>query len=216
MANTLAPFGFSQFQGTGYTPTFELTTMYAAYNAGAMYQGDAVVPVTSSATGLIKQATASTVALAGIFWGCKYLSVSQKRVIWNNYWPGSDVASGNNVECYVINDPAAQFLCQTTNSNTTATAVTQTYVGQLINLAVGTGSTTTGLSGMSADQYTISTTATLPFVIKGIYGGSPTAMIPSIGPPGASGTDVTSGNNWIIVGFNNALTRANGAQTGIS
>lgn len=219
MTNVLAPFGFSQYQGLGYTPSYELVEVPIQYNAGAIYFGDAVVPVTSTADGTVKQALASgssTVALAGIFVGCSYLSVSQKRVVWNMYWPGSDVASGNYVRGYIVNDPNAQFLCQTSNSSTTATAVTVAKVGQLIGLAVGTGNTSNGISGMTADQFTIGTTDTLPFVIKGIYGGSPTANIPSYGPPGANGTDVTSGNNYIIVGFNNVLTRANGAQTGIS
>ena len=219
MANTLAPFGFSQFQGTGSAPTYEMVEMPILYNAGAIYFGDAVVPDTSTADGTIKQALASgssTVALAGIFVGCKYLSVSQKRTVWSDYWPGSDVASTQSVLGYVINDPNAQFLCQTSNSNTTATAVTYAKVGQLIGLAVGTGSTANGISGMTADQYTIGTTATLPFIIRGIYGGNPTSGIPSVGPPGANGTDVASGNNYIIVGFNNVLTQGGGARTGIS
>ena len=218
MANVLAPFGFSYYQGTGSAPTCEMVTMPALYNAGAIYFGDAVVPDTSTADGCIKQALASgssTVALAGIFAGCSYLSVSQKRLVWSNYWPGSDVASGNYVNCYVVNDPNAQFLCQTSNSNTTASAVVFGKVGQLIGLAVGTGTAANGISGMTADQYLIGTTATLPFIIKAIY-GSTTTGIPSYGPPGANGTDVASGNNYIIVGFNNVLSRANGALTGIS
>lgn len=219
MANILAPFGFSQYQGLGTTPSYEIVEVPIAYNAGAIYFGDAVVPVTSTADGTVKQALASgssTVALAGIFVGCEYMSVSQKRAIWSNYWPGSDVASTNYVRGYIVNDPNAQFLCQTSNSNTTATAVTIAKVGQLIGLAVGTGNTANGISGMTADQYLIGTTDTLPFVIKGIYGGAPSSNIASNGPPGTNGTDVTSGNNYIIVGFNNSLARANGAVTGIS
>jgi len=222
MANVSAPFGFSQFQGTGSAPTYEIVEVPILYSAGAIYFGDAVVPDTTTADGCVKQALASgssTVALAGIFVGCKYLSVSQKRTLWSNYWPGSDVASTNYVTGYIVNDPNAQFLCQTSNSNTTATAVTVAKVGQLIGLAVGTGNTANGISGMTADQYTIGTTATLPFIIRGIYGGSPSAGIPSIGPPGANGTDVTTATgayNYIIVGFNNVLTQGGGARTGIS
>lgn len=220
MANVLAPFGFSQYQGLGTTPSYELVEVPITYNTGAIYFGDAVVPHTSSADGTIIQAVASgssTVALAGIFAGCEYLSVSQKRMVWSMYWPGSDVAAGNYARGYIINDPNAQFLCQTSNSNTTATAVTIAKVGQYIGLAVGTGNTANGISGMTADQYTIGTTVTLPFIIRGIYGGDPTHQIPSNGPPGANGTDVASGNNYIIVGFNNSLTRTNGGgPTGIS
>ena len=215
MANTFAPNGFVQYRGLGSVPTFEMTTaLIASTNGTAIFQGDAVVPVTSSATGYIKQATASTVAVLGIFWGCKYLSVAQKRTVWGNYWPGSD-ANGD-VEAYIISDPNAQFLVQTGNSNTTATAVTQAKVGQLINLATAVdnasgkggsaGNTANGLSTMYADQYTIGTTATLPFMIRAVV----------TNPPGSNGRDVTTPYNSIVVGFNNALYQGGGSRTGIS
>lgn len=198
MANTNAPFGFAQVSGTGSAPTYEQTTaLIASNNATAIYSGDAVVPVTGSATGYIKQATASTVALAGIFYGCKYTSVSQKRPVWSNYWPGSD-ATGD-VEAYVVNDPNAQFMVQAGG-----TAITQASVNRLCQLNVGTGDAATGRSGMYID--TVGTTATYPFIIKSLV----------TTPPGAPGTDSASAYNRIIVGFNNVLTRSNGALTGIS
>ena len=215
MANTFAPFGFQQYRGLGSVPTFEMTTaLIASTNGTAIFQGDAVVPVTGSATGYIKQATASTVAVLGIFWGCKYLSVSQKRTVWNAYWPGSD-ASGD-VEAYVITDPMAQFIVQTGNSSTTAVAVTQAKVGQLINLATAVdnasgkggsaGNTANGQSTMYVDINTIGTTATLPFMIRAVV----------TNPPGSNGRDVASAYNSIVVGFNNALYQGGGARTGIS
>jgi len=215
VANTFAPSGFAQYRGLGSVPTYEMTTaLIASGNSTAIFQGDAVVPVTGSATGYIKQATASTVALLGIFWGCKYLSVAQKRTVWNAYWPGSD-ANGD-VEAYIITDPMAQFIVQTGNSNTTATAVAQAKVGQLINLATAVdnasgkggsaGNTANGLSTMYADQYTIGTTATLPFMIRSVL----------TTPPGFNGADVTTAYNKIIVGFNNALYQGGGSRTGIS
>lgn len=203
MANTNAPFGFRQIKGTGSAPTFELTTMYiASNNATAIFYGDAVVPVTGSATGYIKQATASTVALAGVFYGCKYLSTSQKRTVWSNYWPGSD-ANGD-VEAYVCNDPNAQFLVQAGSTN-----VGFSKVGQNIQLNVGTGTTANGISGMYVESP--ATTATLPFRVVAIPGaaGSNTTVNPTVPDP-------TLGYNWVIVQFNNELARASGAQTGIS
>lgn len=198
MANTAAPFGFRQYKGTGSSPTYEQVEMLiASGNATPIYFGDAVVPVTGSATGYIKQATASTVALAGIFVGCKYLSTSQKRTVWSNYWPGSD-ATGD-VTAYVVNDPNAQFLVQAG-----ATVVGQSKVGQNIQLNVGTGNTANGLSGMYVE--TPATTATLPFRVVAVV----------TDPPGQNGTDATTGYNFVVVQFNNALTRASGAQTGIS
>ena len=199
MANALAPFGFSQFRGTGSSPTYEQVEMkIASNNATAIFFGDAVVPVTGSVTGYIAQATAGTVPLAGIFIGCKYISVSQKRTVWGNYWPGSD-ANGD-VTAYVVNDPAAQFLVQTN----TGAAVGLANVGKNCQLAVGTGNTANGISGMYIS--TIGTTATFPFRIVELYNN----------PIAFNGADITTQYNYVIVAFNNVLTRSNGAVTGIA
>lgn len=198
MSNVQAPFGFSQRSGTGSAPTYEQARMrIASTNATAVFYGDAVVPVTGTATGYIKQATASTVALAGIFVECTYFSTSQKKPVWSNYWPGSD-ATGD-VTAYVINDPNAQFLVQAGGTN-----VGLSSIGQNIQLNVGTGNTANGISGMYVESP--GTTATLPFRVVDIV----------TAPPGANGTDSVSAYNYVIVQFNNALSRASGAQTGIS
>ena len=193
MANTNAPFGFRQYRGTGSAPTFEQTVRNIAYNNGtAIYFGDAVVPLN---TGYIGQATASTVQLAGIFVGCKYLSTSQKRTVWSNYWPGADVAStAPKVEAYIIDDPNAQFVAQAGG-----TAIGFADIGANIQLNVGTGNAATGISGMYVES--AGTTNTLPFRIVGMVED----------PPGANGTDIASAYNHVIVRFNNTSTRANGA-----
>lgn len=193
MPNTSAPFGFRRMAGKGSVPTFEQSVRrIASANATAIFFGDAVIPLT---TGYIGQATASTVRMEGVFAGCKYVSTSQKRTVWSNYWPGSD-ANGD-VEAYVIDDPNAQFVVQVTGASPVAFA----NIGEYINLAVGTGSTATGVSGMSVDVATLGTTVTLPFQIKGLVQD----------PPGANGTDIAATFNHVIVGFNNASTRTNGA-----
>jgi hypothetical protein len=182
------------------------TRRIASGNATPIFKGDAVVPVTGTANGYIKQATASTVPLAGIFWGCQYLSIAQKRTVWSNYWPGSD-ANGD-VIAFVIDDPNARFVVQTSGTSFQITGTNSTFgsspVGQLAQLNVGTGSTATQISGMYLD--TVGTTATYPFQIVQMV----------IDPPGANGTDATSNYNYVIVGFNNEMLRSNGAVTGIS
>lgn len=190
MANTNAPFGFRQYSGTGSAPTYEQNVRkIASNNTTAIFFGDAVIPLS---TGYIAQATASTVQLAGIFAGCKYVSTSQKRTVWSNYWPGSD-ANGD-VEAYVIDDPNAKFLVQAG-----ASAITFADIGNNIQLNVGTGNTATGISGMYVE--TPASTITLPFKIVGLVEA----------PPGANGTDAASAYNQIIVQFNNTAARANGA-----
>jgi len=196
MANTNAPFGFRQIKGTGSAPTYEQNTRYiASNNSTAIFFGDAVIPLT---TGYIAQATASTVRVEGIFAGCKYVSVSQKRTVWSNYWPGSD-ANGD-VEAYIIDDPNAQFEVQSSDSAATS-PVAFANIGEYINLAVGSGNTATGISGMTVNVATLATTVTLPFRVVGLIQN----------PPGANGTDIASEYNRVIVAFNNASTRTNGA-----
>lgn len=209
MANTSAPFGFKIYRGgSGGAPTFATSRMrIASGNATAIFKGDPVMPVIGAATGYITQGAPGTTTLAGIFWGCKYNSVSQKRPTWSPYWPGSD-ATGD-VEAYVIDDPAAQFVVQgnSTTFNITGSIPTFTSspIGQYAQFAIGSGSTSTGLS--AAVLQSLATTVTFPFRVIDLV----------TDPPGANGADPTTAFNQVIVGFNNEIMRSNGAgPTGIS
>lgn len=165
--------------------------------------------VTSTASGTVTL----FVPVAGVFNGCKYLSVSQKRTVWINYWPGSDANTAASVTAYMENDPHAQWSIQTANSNTTATGVTQTYVGQNIGFAfpsAGNGNTSTGLSTAYADQYTLTSPVTggqqlYPFMITAIQNYTPDGSNPLQSQPGS---DYTVAYNRIIVVFNNAMLSA--------
>ena len=195
MPNTNAPFGFSQYSGTGSVPTYEQVAVQIAYNASAIYYGD---PVEPDANGQIirSDATIAAYGISGIFVGCKYLSVSQKRTVWSNYWPGSDVAATSTVEGYIINDPNAKFVVQTD-----ATGATQLTVNLNIGFAIGTGSAVTGLSGAYLDLATAAVTATLPFRVLSLV----------VDPPGSPGTD-SGAYNRVVVAFNNVTTKN---QTGV-
>jgi hypothetical protein len=191
VANTNAPFGFSP-TGTvsGAAPNFRISNrLISSGNNTPIYWGDAVVPVSSSVTGYIAQATASTVAMAGIFVGCTYLSTSQGRQVWSRYWPGSD-ANGD-VTAHVISNPDATFVVQAGG-----TAIGLTSLNENVQLNVGTGSTVTGQSGMYIESP--GNTSTLPFTIVGFVQD----------PTGANGTDITTAYNWVIVTFNNEIFRA--------
>ena len=118
---------------------------------------------------------------------------------------------------------------QTANSNTTATAVGLSAVGQNIGFnwndstATGetNGNTATGLSTYFADQYTLTansaagavSNAYLPFRVVGVQnyvvGGTSPIASSSIG----NNTDPTLGYNRIIVAFNNAMPNRPGAGT---
>jgi len=203
VANNFVPFGFRPTSTSNGPMNFRISARrIASTNTTAIYKGDAVMNIVGPSTGYITQATPAgmaTAPLAGIFWGCEYLSVSQKRVIWNQYWPGSDAQ--NDVIAYVIDDPNARFVVQTSGSSFQITGTNAAFgtspVGQLAQFTVGTGSALTQQSGMFLSS--VGTTATLPFII--------TNMI--IDPPGANGTDATSNYNWVEVGFNNEWLRSN-------
>ena len=193
-----APFGFSQRSGLGSAPTYENYSLINGgidYNTSAIYYGDPVERV-GSGDGTIQQAPGgaggSTLPLAGIFIGCKYLSTAQKRTVWSNYWPGSDVTSANqsSIEAYVVNDPHAQFLVQSDG-----TGVTQAQLGGNIDFAIGTGSTANGLSGAYI-LHTAVTTTGYPFRLQ--------SLVTGINPQGV--IQATGVYNYAIVGFNNVET----------
>jgi hypothetical protein len=189
MANTFAPFGFRQYSGTGSAPTYEqVAAKIKSDYTTAVFFGDAVL---QDANGYITRAgDGPTTQLAGVFVGCKYLSVSQKRTVWSNYWPGSD--NNGDIEAYIVNDPNAKFLVQAGSS----TNVTQAAVGASISLSGGAnGNTANGISGMCVD--TIGTSSTAPFRVVGLV----------TEPAGTNGTDAASNANYVIVAFLNVSTK---------
>lgn len=198
-SNTQSYFGFRQISGNGSSPTFEQVTASVPSTAGAIYFGD---PVTLQADGTIAQSASTgtsqaALGIAGIFQGCKYLSVSQKRTVWSNYWPGSDMASGNFAEAYIVNDPNARFIvCG--DSTGFALVDVNTTVGFVINSS--TANAVTGISAAYLDSTTVNagTATNNPFKIFGV----------SQAPAGYPGSlNNSQAYDWVIVGFNNVSTR---------
>ena len=187
MANTNAPFGF-QLAGflDGRSGTFgQQTRLIANADTTAVYSGD---PVTSLNTGYVTRSTAGTTQIAGIFIGCTYLNTALGRTVWSPSWPGSG-ATGD-ITAYVISDPQATFKVQAGGSTT---AIGLADINANANFAIGTPNTLSGQSGAYLDQTTISpSTTTLPFRIISLV----------TAPPGAPGTDITTGYNQVIVAFN--------------
>jgi len=184
MANTFAPFGFAEAYRLGAAPNYQMQNRsIASGNGTAIYFGD---PVVSLNTGYIAQATAGTTQIAGIFAGCEYMSIVQKKPVWSWYWPGSDAAS--DPMCKIISDPYMVFRAQGNAQ------ITLAKVGGNMQFALGTGNTTTGQSGAYLDVSGTAdiTVSTLPFRVVGLV----------TDPPGAPGTDTTSAYNWAYVTFN--------------
>jgi len=198
MANTNAPFGFRQYLGTGSPPTFEQVTFANGginFNTAAIYYGDPVQRLGAGDGSLIPSTTATAIAFVGVFQGCKYLSTAQKRTVWSNYWPGSDVVVGaqSATEAYVITDESAQYLVQSD-----ATGATQLQMGSNVNHNMGTGTAANGLSGaFITPGTTAAVTATLPWRMVKLI----------LDPPGAPGTQ-SGAYNYVQVTPNNIETRA--------
>lgn len=197
-ANTSGPFGFRQISGTGSAPTYEQIAVRMVYNATNTFYGD---PVTQQTDGTYAQsastgATPAALGIGGIFVGCRYLSVAQKRTVWGNYWPGSDVASTNAVEAYIVNDPNAKFVAQSD-----ATGLALADVNSTIGFIIGTGNTSNGISGAYLDTSTLNTSTynvDAPFKVVSIVND----------PPGAPGTLSNSqAYDYAVVAFNNVNTR---------
>lgn len=202
MANVASPFGFVQW-GTvnGATPNFASfgnpPFRIAAGYATAIGYGDPVTLVAGSApTGYIQRwvngSGSATFQVAGVFYGCKYLSTGQRKVVWNNFWPGSD-ATGD-VEAFVCADPNALFMCQAS----AAVPIDLTYVGQTADVTLGSVNTTTGWSGASLALTSASGPSSLPFKVVSTV----------TAPPGVNGTDVTTADNNVIVAFNNQIFKS--------
>ena len=205
MANVQGPFGFVQVGTASGPPNFARAGSASPYRiksgfVTAIYFGDAVRmwisgDDSSGAAGYITpwvvgDGGSATKILVGIFLGCNYYSTSQKKTVWNNYYPGSD-ATGD-VTAYVCDDPQSQWKVQGG-----AAALGYATIGQTIDIAsTPTGNTTTGISGMSV--VTPTTTVTHPFKIVDLV----------TSPPGANGADITTAYNNVIVAFNNQQYKA--------
>lgn len=185
MANTNAPNGFQYFgRMDGGSPTVGNTTRKIVSTYGtAIGYGD---PVISVASGYIQRATASTVQIAGIFYGCSYLNSAVGRVVWSPNWPGT--TQGSDAVAYLNTDPQSLFIAQ---SNDTAIAFAD--IDANIQFVIGTPATTAagGFSTTALDQSTIATTDTLPFRIVGLYSD----YVPS---GGANGTEASAYNRVIV------------------
>ena len=198
MSNTNAPFGLLPVGGAdGAAPTYPMVKRYiSSANTTTNYRGD---PMQWLSTGYVAQSAVSVAVsqLAGIFWGCTYYSQSQQATTFSKYWPGADVATGATIIAHLL--PVSTgvpylFYGQTSNSNTTATVVSFADVGQTIDIAIGTGSTLSGMSGCYLDQYVQGTTASLPFRIVDLWGNYTNLAGP--------GSDIANAYDWIVVQAN--------------
>lgn len=192
MANTRAPFGFADSHRLGAAPNYQQSRRWVSpSNPTPIYHGD---PVVQLSTGYIAAATPGTTQIAGIFLGCSYMSVSQRKLVENNFWPGSDAVAAVGVSAKVIDDPLTVFRVQ---GNGLITFAMIGLNAQFDITTVPGGSLSPGNSCAMLDITGVTAvpapTATMPFRIIDLI----------TDPPGANGTDTTNAYNWAFVTFNN-------------
>jgi hypothetical protein len=194
--NPNAPFGFADSHRLGAAVNYQMSRRWiSANNPTPIFTGDPIVQLT---TGYVAQALPGTTQIGGIFIGCEYMSIAQKKWIASPWWPGNDaVASGTgfDVHAKVIDDPQTVFRVQGNGQ------ILLAHVGMNAQFNIGAGNTQTGRSGATLDitgaggppQAPPAATPTFPFRIIDLVRD----------PPGAIGTDTSSPFNWAYVTFNN-------------
>ena len=147
-----APYGLeaiNRVDGLPYAGAIRQVPIASTYNT-AIYNGD-IVRV--AAGGTIEKSTVtvdSTAAAAnntvGVFVGVQYVN-SQGQTVQGQYYPGNAAASS--AVAFVVDDPMAAFKVAVTLSNGAMSTVNQSIVGTNIAVRQGSGSNTTGDSGVS-------------------------------------------------------------------
>lgn len=128
--------------------------------SGAIYQGDLVTIYDGY---LVAFDPSTHTAAVGVFNGCNYIDPTTGKPTWKNYYPGSVNITQGKIIADVLDDPNQLFAIQ--NDGTSAAA----NYGKNADIVMGTGSTTTGVSGMELSTSTIANTAALNVKIVGLW-----------------------------------------------
>jgi hypothetical protein len=136
----------------------------STYNT-AIFNGDIVALVdggTIAKSGVTDDSTTTAANYTyGVFVGVQYVN-AQGQTVQAQYYPGN--AAATSAVAYVVDDPMAAFKVAVVLANSAVSSANQSIVG--VNMAIdqGTGSTTTGNSGMGvlAPTNNLGNAATLP------------------------------------------------------
>ena len=148
-----APYGFqpiNRVDGLPYAGAVRQIPIASTYNT-PIYNGD-IVRVAAGGTiqksnVTVDSTTAAANNTVGVFVGVQYVN-SQGQTVQAQYYPGN--AAATSAIAYVVDDPMAAFkVAVTFSGNATVTTVNQSAVGANFSIRQGTGSNTTGDSGVS-------------------------------------------------------------------
>ena len=183
MANIDQAYGLRPIAKVGSAPGGTTgTTKYAIADnqSTAIFTGD---PVKYKNDGTIEVATASD-ALLGVFMGCFYTDPTTGKPTYKDHFPAS--LSPGDAIAFVADDPDQMFVVQQDSVGSNLVAAD---LNLNANLIFGTGSTTTGVSGVEIDSSTGAATATHQVRLIDFYD------IPS--------NDATANNSELVIKINN-------------
>ena len=148
-----APYGLdpiNRFDGMPYAGATQQLPIASTYNT-PIYNGDIVLVsggnIKKSAVTSDSTTDKANNATYGVFLGVQYVN-SQGQTVQAQYYPGNAAASS--AVAYVVMDPAAEFKVAVTYAgNSTVSSTTAAAVGTNLAVIQGTGSSTTGNSGVS-------------------------------------------------------------------
>jgi hypothetical protein len=147
-----APYGLqpiNRFDGMPYAGATQQLGIASTYNT-PIFNGDVVAVVGGTIVKSLVTSNVSTNSSTqtyGVFMGVQYVN-SQQQTVQAQYYPGNSAVS--NAIAYVVMDPVAEYkVAVTFAGNSTISGTTIAAIGTNAALIQGTGSTTTGNSGVS-------------------------------------------------------------------
>ena len=183
MANIDAAFGLRPIAKVGSAPGGTTgTTKYsiADNQSTAIFTGD---PVKYKNDGTVEVATAGD-ASCGVFMGCFYTDPDTSKPTFRRHFPAS--LSPGDAIAFVCDDPDQMYVAQQDSVGANAVAAN---LNENANLVFGSGSTTTGISGVEIDSSTLATTATHQVRLVAFYD--------------TPGNDATANNSDLVIKINN-------------
>jgi len=147
-----APYGLqalNRVDGLPYAGAIRQIPIASTYNT-PIYDGD-IVRVAAGGTAekstvTVDSTTAAANNTVGVFVGVQYVN-SQGQTVQAQYYPGN--AAATSAVAFIVDDPLAAFRVAVTLSNSAMSTVNQSIVGTNMAIVQGTGSNTTGNSGLS-------------------------------------------------------------------
>ena len=145
-----APYGLQAINRVDGLPYAGAIRQIAVDVSGQIYNGDIVRVADGGkiekSTVTVDSTTAAANNTVGVFVGCQYVN-SQGQTVQAQYYPGN--AAVSNALAFVVDDPMAAFKVAVTLSNGAMSNVTTDIIGTNIQVRQGSGSNTTGDSGVS-------------------------------------------------------------------